>query len=210
MKKGIIRDFGEVLFFLGADYKQKFQKQFLGKIFTVVAMLVLTAIFAFMAVHYGVFKIALNDEIDWQTALIIFGGLLFVFLVAYGIAAVFTGGVIVIPIMYLLAYIDENYGKKQHIINVFLFALCAAFALFTTNLVHIFEHLCGVNYHNMTNNLGHNLEAVFSMMVVFATVGIFGWLSGISKAWTYAVKEMVALEEAKAQRKRPKKNKKIM
>jgi hypothetical protein len=182
MKKGIIRDFGEVLYFLGADYKQKFQRQLLGKIFTVIAMTVLTAIFAFMAAHYGVFKIGLNDEIDWQTALIIFGGLLFVFLVAYGIAAVFTGGVIVIPIMYLLAYIDENYGKKQHIINVFLFALCAAFALFTTNLVHIFEHLCGVSYHNMANNLGHNLEVMFAMMVVFATVGIFGWLSGISKA----------------------------
>lgn len=210
MKKGIIRNFVEVLLFFGADYQQKFQRQLPGKIFTVIAMTVLTAIFAYMAAHYGVFKIGLNDEIDWQTALIIFGGLLFVFLVAYGIAAVFTGGVIVIPIMYLLAYIDENYGKKQHIINVFLFALCAAFALFTTNLVHIFEHLCGVSYHNMANNLGHNLEAMFAMMVVFATVGIFGWLSGISKAWTYAVKEMVALEEAKAQRKRPKKNKKIM
>ena len=208
MKKGIIRDFVEVLFFFGADYKQRFKKQFLGKIFTVIAMTVLTAIFAFMAAHYGVFKIGLNDEIDWQTALIIFGGLLFVFLLAYGIAAVFTGGVIVIPIMCLLAYIDKNYGKKQHIINVFLFALCAAFALFTTNLVHIFEHLCGVNYHNMANNLGHNLEAMFAMMVVFATVGIFGWLSGISKAWTYAVKEMVAIEEAIAQRKHPKKNKK--
>lgn len=91
-----------------------------------------------------------------------------------------------------------------------LFALCAAFVFYSLNLINIFEYLSGETYRNTVNNWGKFAEALFVLIVMFGSIGIFGWLSGISKAWTYAVKQMVDLEEAKAQRKRPKKNKKIM
>lgn len=195
MKKDIIRDFVAVVFFLGADYKQKFQPQFLGKILTVVSMVILTVIFLALSQHYGVFKFGFKDALDLQEILPIMGALLLVILIGYGIAAILSGGLILIPPMMMWFYISDKYGSKQHIINVFLFALCTTFSLYASNLVNIFEHLSGEVYHN-TNSWGQAFEVFYSWVIMFGTWFVFLWLSGISKAWTHTVKEMIDLETA--------------
>jgi hypothetical protein len=198
MEKGIIRDFFEVLILLGADYKQKFRKQFVCKSLATLALIALTAVFALLSAHYGVFQFGDTSTGDKMT---IFGAIILIFLVSFGLAVVFTGGLIAIPFMKMWSYISENFGKKQHLVNVFLFALCTVFMVFTLNLSNIFEHLSGESWHG-ENGLYYNLPMLlFGLTVILGSFGLFGWLSGISEAWTHAVKVMTDLEKTENQRK---------
>ena len=207
MKKHIIRDFFEVVIFFGADHKRRFYRQFVAKVCVVIAMIGLTSLFAAMAAHFGVFKIGADEAMDWQSALLTIGYGALVVLIVAGLAALFTCGLIVVPIAEMWEYISEKYGAKQHIINVFLFALCAAFFLYTDNLVNILEYLSGETYHGEINadetiDYGRLGGALFTLISLLASGGIFCWLSGISKAWTHAIKEFIALENARVERLR--------
>ncbi len=208
MKKDIIRDFVEVLFFFGADYKQRFKKQFVCKIFTIIALIGLTVVFATLSVHYGIPDFRLNDEIDWISVIELAGVITLIALIAGVLTMFLSGGLILMPPMMMWFYISDKYGSKQHIINVFLFALCAAFMFFSVNLINIFEYLSGETYRNTVNNWGKFTEALFSLIVMFSTVGIFSWLSGISEAWTYAVKEMIDFEKVNSKKTKNSKKRK--
>ena len=196
MKKDIIRDFVEVLCFFGADYKQRFKKQFVCKIFTIIALIGLTVVFATLSVHYGISVVKLAGVI---TLIALIVGVLTMFL---------SGGQILTPLMMMWFYISDKYGSKQHIINVFLFALCAAFVFYSLNLINIFEYLLGETYRNTVNNWGKFAEALFVLIVMFGSIGIFGWLSGISEAWTYAVKEMIDFEKVNSKKTKNSKKRK--
>ncbi len=207
MKKHIISDFIEVVLLFGADHKRRFNRQGVAKVFTVMALIGLTAVFAAMATHFGVFKIGADEAIDWSTALAILGSVAIPLIIGLLVATLATGGMILIPIAEMWNYISEKYGNKQHIINVFLFALCVVFFLYTMNLVNILEYLSGESYHGAINadgtmHYGRFLTFVFTMITIFTTSGIFCWLSGISKAWTSAVKAIIAIEKARMQRLR--------
>ena len=196
MKKTIIRDFVEVLLFIGADYRHKFRKQSIGKAFTVVALIILTAIFASMSIHFGVFKFGFNDAMDFSQSVVGIVGGVIIMLIIFGLAAVLVGATVAMPIADMWFYISERHGKQQHIINVFLFVLCVAFLLYTTNLVHILEHLSGEAYHGV-NTLKQIPALLFILTVFFGTWSIFCWLSGISEAWTYTIQQIITMEEAK-------------
>lgn len=208
MKKDIIRDFVEVLVFLGADYKQRFKKQFVCKIFTIIALIGLTVVFATLSVHYGIPDFRLNDEIDWISVVEQAGVITLIALIAGVLTMFLSGGLILMPPMMMWFYISDKYGSKQHIINVFLFALCVAFMFFSVNLINIFEYLSGETYRNTVNNWGKFTEALFSLIMMFSTVGIFSWLSGISEAWTYAVKEMIDFEKVNSKKTKDSKKRK--
>ena len=208
MKKDIIRDFVEVLFFCGADYKQRFKKQFVCKIFTIIALIGLTVVFATLSVHYGIPDFRLNDEIDWISVIELAGVITLIALIAGVLTMFLSGGLILMPPMMMWFYISDKYGSKQHIINVFLFALCAAFMFFSVNLINIFEYLSGETYRNTVNNWGKFTEALFGLIVMFGSIGIFGWLSGISEAWTYAVKEMIDFEKVNSKKTKNSKKRK--
>jgi len=207
MKKHIISDFIEVVVLFGADHKRCFNRQGVAKVFTVMALIGLTAVFAAMAVHFGVFKIGADEAIDWSTALALLGSVAVVSIIGLVLVTLATGGLILVPIAEMWGFISEKYGHKQHIINVFLFVLCVAFFLYTMNLVNILEYLSGESYHGAINadgtfNYGRFWGFIFIIITIFTTSGIFCWLSGISKAWTHAVKAMIAIEKAKMQRLR--------
>lgn len=161
-------------------------------------MTCLTFIFAALSVHYDVFAPAFRDvPIEWTEMLLVFGIIAFVGIVTIGLACAFF------PQMAMILFlpfevcdnITKKYGKWQHLLNVFLLALCVAFAAYAVNLVAVLEHLSGEHFKQMPT-LGGFLALMYAWVIVFGTMILFGWLSGLTDALIAFFKTCAEAEES--------------
>ncbi|MEE6206892.1 MAG: hypothetical protein VZR95_02440 [Alphaproteobacteria bacterium] len=186
-------------------------KQVIGKILVVTAMACLTFIFAALSVHYDVFHFRFDDNpIEWTELLLLLGACVVVGIVGLGIACLAAPETAIIFIMpfEIWDYISEKYGKRMHLINVFLLALCLAFIAYTVNLVAILEHLSGEHYRQEPT-LGGFLTVFYAWIIVFGTFTVFGWLSGLIDAFGASFKKLAEMDKQCriAQEKKNKKKK---
>lgn len=187
------------------------KKQIFGKIAVIIAMICLTFIFAALSIHYDVFHFRFDDNpIEWLDILPILGACVFVGIVGIvglGIACLADPRAAVIFIMPLEIwdYISEKYGKWQHLINAFLLALCFAFIAYAVNLVAILEHLSGEAYRQEPT-LGGFLAVFYAWIIVFGTLILFGWLSGLIEAFGAFFKKLAEMEEQRKASQKKKHN----
>ena len=173
------------------------KREIIGKILTVCAMACLTFIFAALSVHYDVFAFGYREPAaEWTEILLGFGIIAFVSAVALGLGCLFTPQMAMVLLLPFEVWdnITEKYGKWQHLINVFLLALCAAFVAYSVNLVTILEHLSGEQFKQMPT-LGGFLAVMYAWVVLFGTIILYGWLSGLTDALIAFFKMCAEAEE---------------
>ncbi|MBR1826063.1 MAG: hypothetical protein IJ770_05720 [Alphaproteobacteria bacterium] len=189
------------------------KKEIIGKILTVAAMACLTFIFAALSKHYDVFAFGFrSDSVPWPELLIFWGVIILVGLIGIGFLYIADSRSAVLLLLMpfeIWDNISEKHGKRQHLINVFLLVLCVAFVVYTTNLVTILEHLSGEHYCQMPT-FGGFLAVLYAWVILFGTLIVFGWLSGLSDAHIKYCKKCAEIEknlkaeQQKTERKREK------
>lgn len=196
------------------------KKEIIGKVLTVAAMTFLTFIFAALSVHYDTFAVGFHETpVSWMDLITGLAVLAIVVLAVLGV------GCMLIPqmsILLLLPFevwdeISEKYSKWQHLINVFLLALCIAFVAYAVNLVTILEHISGEHFKQMPT-LGGFLAGMYVLVILLGTMVIYGWLSGLTDALIVFFKKCAEAErkyaenqkkQAERQEKRATQKKKI-
>ena len=159
-------------------------KEIIGKNMVAVTMTCLTFIFAALAEHYDVFTVGFRETpLVWPDALIAVGAVVFCFVVALGIGCMVAPPIAMVLLMPLEVWknISEKHGKWQHLINLFLLALCVAFVAYAINLVTILEHLSGEHFKQMPT-FGGLLAVFYAWIIAIGTIILFGWLSGLTDA----------------------------
>lgn len=196
------------------------KKEIIGKVLVVVAMAFLTFTFAALSVHYDTFAVGFRETpVSWFDALTGLCVIIVAGLVPLGLGCAFIPQV---GILLLLPFevwdeISEKYSKWQHLINVFLLALCIAFVAYAVNLVTILEHISGEHFKQMPT-LGGFLAGMYVLVILFGTMIIYGWLSGLIDALIVFFKKCAEAErkyaadrqkQAERQAKRAAQKKKI-
>ena len=188
------------------------KKEIIGKILVVSAMVCLTFIFAALAEHYDVFTVGFRETpLVWPDTLIAVGAVVFCFVVALGIGCMLAPPLAMVLLMPFEVWdnISKKHGKWQHLINLFLLALCVAFVAYTINLVTILEHLSGEHFKQMPT-FGGFLAVLYAWVIVIGTIILFGWLSGLTDAVIAFFKHCAEVEterrheQEKLERKREK------
>lgn len=172
------------------------KKEIIGKILVVVAMACLTFIFAALSRHYGVFTFGFREQpAEWTEVLLGFGIIAFVGIVSIGIGCVFMPQMAMILLLPFEVWnnISEKHGKWQHLINVFLLALCAAFVAYAINLVTILEHLSGEQFKLMPT-FGGFLAVLYVWVIFIGILVLYGWLSGLTDAFIAFFKKCAEAE----------------
>lgn len=161
------------------------KQQIIGKVLVVAAMACLTIIFAALSVHYDVFAFGFRDTpIQWSELLMMLGVLVLIGFISLGVICVIVPDMAVTIYLMPLAVWDnitEKHGKWQHLINAFLLVLSIAFIVYACNLVQILEHLSGEHYRQEAT-FGGFLAVLYAWVILFGTLAVFGWLSGLADA----------------------------
>lgn len=174
------------------------KKEIIGKILVVFAMVGLTFIFAALSVHYDMFAFSYRETpVEWTEMLLGFGIIAFVSAIAIGLGCLFVPQMAMILLMPFEVWdnISAKHGKWQHLINVFLLALCVAFVAYAVNLVTILEHLSGEHYKLMPT-FGGFLAMAYAWIIFFGTLILYGWLSGLIDAFIAFFKRCAETEQA--------------
>ena len=177
------------------------KKEIIGKILVVFAMTCLTFIFAALSQHYDVFAVSYRETpMEWSEMLLGFGVIIFVSAVAIGLGCLFIPQMAMILLLPFEVWdnISKKYSKWQHLINVFLLALCIAFVAYAINLVTILEHISGEHFKQMPT-LGGFLAALYAWVILFGTIIIYGWLSGLTDALIVFFKKCAEAERKYAE-----------
>ncbi len=196
------------------------KREIIGKVLVVMAMAFLTFTFAALSVHYDTFAVGFRETpMEWSEMLLGFGVIIFVSTVAIGLGCLFIPQMAMILLLPFEVWdnISKKYSKWQHLINVFLLALCIAFVAYSVNLVTILEYLSGEHFKQMPT-FGGFLAGMYVLVILFGTTIIYGWLSGLTDALIVFFKKCAEAErkyaenqkkQAERQEKRATQKKKI-
>ena len=182
------------------------KKEIIGKILVVATMAFLTFIFAALSMHYDVFTPGFREPpASLFELLTVFCVIAVVGLAALGLGCMFIPemGIILLLPFEVWDEISEKHGKWQHLINVFLLTLCCAFVAYAVNLVAILEHLSGEHFKQMPT-LGGFLAVMYAWVIVFGTIILYGWLSGLTDALIVFFKKCAEAEKKHAEEQKKK------
>lgn len=177
------------------------KKGIIDRFLVMLAMFLLTFIFALLAIHYDIFAASFNRQpmptSEIVATLTIMGYCLFVCSCTVG---VFFPLVFLFPLV-IVCKMVQTFKWPRHLYNVILFCLCGAFMYFAINLVAIYEFLSGEVVKQQAT-FGGFLAVLYAWIIVFGTIYLFYRVSGLSEAVSYAFTFFAKAEDAENKKKK--------
>ena len=152
-------------------------KDIIDRFLVMLAMFLLTFVFAALARHYDIFAASFNSQPVSLTNIALAGGIL---LLCICVTCFFCPPLILFPFIVLIEFVGKM-NLRRYFYNTVLFFLCGAFIYFAINLVAIYEYLSGEVVKQQAT-FGGYLAVIYAWVILFGTIYLFYRISGLHDA----------------------------